>query len=68
MAKQRTVCENADSHRKAQTKYVKKNPAAQRERVKKTYEKNKSKIKAQKKRARTGGQKKGGPKGRPRKC
>jgi hypothetical protein len=58
-------CKSAAAHRKAQNKYVAKSPSAQRDRVKRSEAKNKSKIAARKKRT---PKSKGGPKGRPRKC
>jgi len=66
-----TSCQHADAHRKAQNKYVKKNPAAQAKRVKQSETKNKAKVKARKQKQNAGkkpGSKTGGPKGAPRKC
>jgi hypothetical protein len=58
-----TRCQNAESHRKAQSKYVAKDPAAQRARVKKSEAKHPSKKKAPAK-----GGSSSSKKGRPRKC
>lgn len=60
-------CASASAHRKAQDKYVKKNPAAQRARVKSSEKRNASKVKARKAKSRKSG-KSSGSKGRPRKC
>ena len=63
-------CKGAAAHRKAQAKYVSANKSKHAAAVKRNYQKNKSKILAQKKSARraSGGKKTGGKPGRPRKC
>jgi hypothetical protein len=70
--KPRSKCASAASHRKAQNKYVAKDPKAQAARVKKSEAKHPAKVKARKKeQARGKGKTKaktGGPKGRPRSC
>lgn len=70
MARARGGCAGAASHRKAQAKYVSKNRTKHNAAVKRSYQKNKSRILQQKKRARrsSGGAKRGGKVGRPRKC
>lgn len=66
-----TKCERKAAHRKAQTKYVAKDPAGQRSRVKKSEAKHPGKVKARKKSAQS---KKSSPSsgkatiGRPRKA
>lgn len=66
-AKRKGPCANADTHRKAQAKYVAKNKGKHAAAVKASYQKNRSKILTKKKAA---GSKKGGggSRGRPRKC
>jgi hypothetical protein len=68
MAAKKGGCAGAASHRKAQSKYVAKNKSKHAAAVKRSYQKSKGKILAQKKRARKSGAAKGGSPGRPRKC
>lgn len=71
--KKKGKCAGAAKHRAAQNRYVAKDPAKQRRRVKKSEKANAAKVAARKKRARASAKRKGGSggskkTGRPRKC
>jgi hypothetical protein len=63
------ACENASGHRKAQNKYVAKNPERQRQAVRKSYKRHRSSVLASKRQARASGRSgKSRRVGAPRKC